>query len=413
MQFDVSTKRSAGIKRHLSDDQQSIKYRAVEQLDAFQNSRMMPHSRDIKGLISPIGLHNRHSQPTYDSNTLKSFPTTITSSKSVSVPIIPVSVTSGGNAAQMTNAALSKVIGEITSRQQQHILQHLASSFAQVPKGVANQDLSSMTSSGSVMRNDFEQPLDLSKGSVQEYENDVKTTQGIPGQIGATFPVINRPPILNLNPYNLTWSPDRLIQLANMSQPALPNYWGITEALAAQRQINSAKLYAQINDVIRSKEYERLMAQLLPFNSLMHYNRLPNETYPLTDPPTAALYNMQRMPHKASSDNVKGNIEQLRKLHMPYPHKSTNGLIPRLNSHSNDRDRYLCKFCGKIFPRSANLTRHLRTHTGEQPYSCPYCERNFSISSNLQRHVRNIHKKVSHILYKQKLLIPDLLYSMR
>jgi uncharacterized Zn-finger protein len=57
------------------------------------------------------------------------------------------------------------------------------------------------------------------------------------------------------------------------------------------------------------------------------------------------------------------------------------------------KDRYSCKFCGKNFPRSANLTRHLRTHTGEQPYSCKYCERSFSISSNLQRHVRNIHNK--------------------
>lgn len=57
------------------------------------------------------------------------------------------------------------------------------------------------------------------------------------------------------------------------------------------------------------------------------------------------------------------------------------------------KDRYSCKFCGKIFPRSANLTRHLRTHTGEQPYKCRYCERSFSISSNLQRHVRNIHNK--------------------
>ncbi|GLG94899.1 Uncharacterized protein GBIM_21560, partial [Gryllus bimaculatus] len=34
------------------------------------------------------------------------------------------------------------------------------------------------------------------------------------------------------------------------------------------------------------------------------------------------------------------------------------------------KDRYSCKFCGKVFPRSANLTRHLRTHTGEQPYKC-------------------------------------------
>ena len=62
-------------------------------------------------------------------------------------------------------------------------------------------------------------------------------------------------------------------------------------------------------------------------------------------------------------------------------------------SHSKSKDRYACKFCGKVFPRSANLTRHLRTHTGEQPYKCKYCERSFSISSNLQRHVRNIHNK--------------------
>ncbi|XP_064091019.1 histone-lysine N-methyltransferase PRDM16-like isoform X1 [Macrobrachium nipponense] len=65
-----------------------------------------------------------------------------------------------------------------------------------------------------------------------------------------------------------------------------------------------------------------------------------------------------------------------------------------MSSHvPRPKDRYACKFCGKVFPRSANLTRHLRTHTGEQPYKCNYCERSFSISSNLQRHVRNIHNK--------------------
>ncbi|PNF31597.1 hypothetical protein B7P43_G18234 [Cryptotermes secundus] len=69
-----------------------------------------------------------------------------------------------------------------------------------------------------------------------------------------------------------------------------------------------------------------------------------------------------------------------------------NGITPSPGA-GKIKDRYACKFCGKVFPRSANLTRHLRTHTGEQPYKCKYCERSFSISSNLQRHVRNIHNK--------------------
>ncbi|CAF1127732.1 unnamed protein product [Adineta ricciae] len=54
---------------------------------------------------------------------------------------------------------------------------------------------------------------------------------------------------------------------------------------------------------------------------------------------------------------------------------------------------YECEFCSKQFPRAANLTRHLRSHTGEQPYTCLMCTRAFSISSNLQRHIRSIHHK--------------------
>ncbi|VDK83911.1 unnamed protein product [Litomosoides sigmodontis] len=77
----------------------------------------------------------------------------------------------------------------------------------------------------------------------------------------------------------------------------------------------------------------------------------------------------------------------------PYTHSSHHSAPSAPLLSKTVRDRYTCKFCAKVFPRSANLTRHLRTHTGEQPYKCQYCDRSFSISSNLQRHVRNIHNK--------------------
>lgn len=113
-----------------------------------------------------------------------------------------------------------------------------------------------------------------------------------------------------------------------------------------------------------------------------------------------------RFPQFHTSESI------LSSSHSPYVPSPFNFLSPLLGTDGPDRqtnayakfrelssasgklrDRYACKFCGKVFPRSANLTRHLRTHTGEQPYKCKYCERSFSISSNLQRHVRNIHNK--------------------
>lgn len=73
--------------------------------------------------------------------------------------------------------------------------------------------------------------------------------------------------------------------------------------------------------------------------------------------------------------------------------KSTKSVSGKTSSGGKVKDKHVCRYCTKAFPRSANLTRHLRTHTGEQPYSCSFCERSFSISSNLQRHIRNIHNR--------------------
>ncbi|XP_054267051.1 transcription factor hamlet-like [Macrosteles quadrilineatus] len=102
------------------------------------------------------------------------------------------------------------------------------------------------------------------------------------------------------------------------------------------------------------------------------------------------LANGQGMP-RAPLDMLRPPMQHFPGGAKPY-HEVLNPQPDSVNGNKL-KDRYACKFCGKQFPRSANLTRHLRTHTGEQPYKCKYCERCFSISSNLQRHVRNIHNK--------------------
>ncbi|KAL1115816.1 hypothetical protein AAG570_006106 [Ranatra chinensis] len=121
----------------------------------------------------------------------------------------------------------------------------------------------------------------------------------------------------------------------------------------------------------------------------------PVPNYPVIVPPhhPMVLEAMYREGRVAASPSA---YEMRTRLPTPLPTpraqdqpSATAGAQP----HAKGKDRYACKFCGKVFPRSANLTRHLRTHTGEQPYKCKYCERSFSISSNLQRHVRNIHNK--------------------
>ena len=70
-----------------------------------------------------------------------------------------------------------------------------------------------------------------------------------------------------------------------------------------------------------------------------------------------------------------------------------------INSNYIEPKKHVCRFCKKIFSQSANLIRHERTHTGEQPYNCKYCDKKFSICSNLQRHVRQVHNKVCLVVY--------------
>ncbi|CAG9840427.1 unnamed protein product [Diabrotica balteata] len=60
----------------------------------------------------------------------------------------------------------------------------------------------------------------------------------------------------------------------------------------------------------------------------------------------------------------------------------------RLHAETHAEGRYICSVCGKVFKKKAGLNIHARVHTGEKPCKCHLCDKSFSQRSSLTLHIR-------------------------
>lgn len=85
--------------------------------------------------------------------------------------------------------------------------------------------------------------------------------------------------------------------------------------------------------------------------------------------PLFSLLLLNSIEQKTRSNTINDSVPldlSIKKYSLSSNQQQSTSLVDYLNTHVSNKIKYKCSYCRKIFPRSANLTRHLRTHTGEQ-----------------------------------------------
>lgn len=76
----------------------------------------------------------------------------------------------------------------------------------------------------------------------------------------------------------------------------------------------------------------------------------------------------------------------------------SNGVQRHMRTHFGIRN-HECEVCHRKFTQSTHLRVHMRTHTGEKPYICETCGETFALNASLQKHLAtHVKEDVNYML---------------